>query len=85
MVLGALLAVFFTQVLKVAKHKPIAPKQATEEDWESADDTEDEQIKPPKTPTGYDEALFQTYPIKDLKMMMAVRNDLGMTKGKIGA
>ena len=29
--------------------------------------------------------MFVQYPIDDVKMMLAVRSDLGMTKGKIGA
>ena len=30
-------------------------------------------------------ALFEKFPIDDLKMMLAVRTDLGMTKGKLCA
>ncbi len=32
-----------------------------------------------------DKALFAQYPIDDVKQVFAVRTDLGMTKGKIGA
>ena len=87
MLLGCLLTIFVMTAYKIAssENNQSEAVKTNELDWESDDDTDDEQIKPPATPNGYDQALFQTYPIKDLKMMMAVRNDLGMTKGKIGA
>ena len=64
-----------------------APKPKSDDhEWESVDESsDDDQLIAPERPDGYDGALFQQYPITDLKMMMAVRNDLGMTKGKIGA
>jgi len=35
--------------------------------------------------TGYDEVMTEQYPAIDIKMVLVVRNDLGMGKGKIGA
>ena len=80
---GVFLTMFVRQLIKVAypKAKIQKNKDTKEEDdgeWESDDDTDDDQIGAPDRPEGYDEALFKTYPITDLKMMMAVRNDLGM-------
>ena len=56
------------------------------DDWEDEDSEDadasnanEEQSKEKDT------ALFAQYPIDDVKMMLAVRSDLGMTKGKIGA
>lgn len=53
--------------------------------------TRDEPKKPlpDKNPDGTqrieDETLFGAFPIKDVKLVMVVREDLKMTKGKIGA
>ena len=56
------------------------------EDWED-EDSEDEDASNAnveQTPQK-DKALTDQFPIDDVKMMLAVRTDLGMTKGKIGA
>ena len=52
-----------------------------EEDSEDADASNANEEQSPEK----DKALFAQYPIDDVKMMLAVRSDLGMTKGKIGA
>ena len=47
---------------------------------------DDEQIKVnPQISASYDAAMFKKYPIVDYKMMLAVRTDMGMTKGKLCA
>ena len=85
MILGAFLLVFAQFSVKLACPKKKQKSAKSELKWDSADETDDEQVISPKRVEGYDTALFASYPIDDLKMMMAVRTDLGMTKGKIGA
>ena len=48
---------------------------------------DDDQIKIPSSIQDgkADAVLFAKYPVNDLKMMLAVRTDLGMTKGKLCA
>ena len=93
LILGIMLGVFF-QIVGTslfgggAKTKSKTESQETsEEDWEDESGSEDEdasnanaEMSPEK-----DKALEAQYPIDDIKMMLAVRSDLGMTKGKIGA
>ena len=60
----------------------------SEQDYEDDDGLfdDDEQITVPENMTKeLDAALFAKYPVDDLKMMLAVRTDLGMTKGKLCA
>ena len=55
-------------------------------DWEDeeSDDEDTSNANEEQSPEK-DKALSEQYPIDDVKMMLAVRTDLGMTKGKIGA
>lgn len=57
--------------------------EAEESDWvdeDSEDDLNKEGAKRIK-----DEVLLAQFPIKDVKMVLVVREDLKMQKGKIGA
>ena len=91
MIFGAFLTFILFMVNKQRcprpkKQKNIQKQNEKESDgWESASDTDDEQIVLPNRPEGYEKALSESYPVTDLKMMMAVRNDLKMTKGKMCA
>ena len=88
LVVGVMLGVIFNIVIGFIcdkEGKGGGKTAENESDWE--DDSEDEansnanvEQSPEK-----DKALFQRFPCDDIKMMLAVRTDLGMTKGKIGA
>jgi len=96
LVLGIMLGIFMSIVRgylcdsgkKDQKKTESAATAASEEEWEDDEEcSEDEdasnaneEMSPEK-----DKALEGQYPIDDVKMMLAVRSDLGMTKGKIGA
>ena len=54
------------------------------DDWESESDEDASNANAKQSPE-LDKALAGKYPIDDVKMVLAVRTDLGMTKGKIGA
>ena len=58
-----------------------------EDEWEDEDDSEDEQASNANVEQSAekDKALFEQFPIDDVKQVFCVRTDLGMTKGKIGA
>ena len=43
------------------------------------------QPKEPKKVDSVDEVLAATFPIQEVKLVIVVREDLKMTKGKIGA
>ena len=88
LVVGIMLGVIFNIVMGSICSKGDKGEGKTgdnESDWE--DDSEDEAnsnanvVQSPEK----DKALFQQFPCDDIKMMLAVRTDLGMTKGKIGA
>ena len=84
------LGVFIGIIISLAlpKLKDLFGSEVEEEETEEDDNLfqGDEQIKDlPNASEAYDRALFEKYPIDDLKMMLAVRTDLGMTKGKLCA
>jgi hypothetical protein len=93
--LGVVLGVFLTSFLKAIK----APatdltdkenKNEEEENWsdESEGESEDEQYTTDLKeiePEAYTSVMLEKFPLTDLKMVMCVRNDLQMGKGKIGA
>ena len=54
-----------------------------ESDW--LDDDSDEDMNDDGSKTIKDEVLFVKYPVDEVKMVLVVREDLKMTKGKIGA
>ena len=95
LVLGIMVGIFMTIVRgylcdsgEKDQKKTAGAATASEEEWEDDEEcSEDEdasnaneEMSPEK-----DKALEGQYPIDDVKMMLAVRSDLGMTKGKIGA
>ena len=82
--MGVFIGVLFALALPTIKGF-FSSSPATGDEDDSVFDG-DEQIKIPDNLTNeLDNALFVKYPVKDLKMMLAVRTDLGMTKGKLCA
>ena len=97
LVLGIMVGVFLTILRhymcdfpdKGKKTKTQSSEEGEEDDeWEDEDEESDDEgasnANEEQSPAK-DKALLDKYPIDDVKMMLAVRTDLGMTKGKIGA
>ena len=71
------------------KSKKTSEEESEGSDWSDEDDDDESDdaasnanaVQSPEK----DKALFDQYPIDDVKQVFAVRTDLGMTKGKIGA
>jgi U3 small nucleolar ribonucleoprotein component len=76
-----------------AKKKPRKVKKSDVEEEDEGEEVEsdwvDEDSEDEKKADGSkkisDDVLQSTYPIKDVKMVLVVREDLKMQKGKIGA
>lgn len=60
-------------------------EQVEESDWVDDDSDEDQLNSADGSKKIKDEVLFETYPIDNVKMVLVVREDLKMGKGKIGA
>ena len=71
--LGILLSLFLQSAYQIMCNR----------DYDDDDEDEDDQII--GLPGDRTDADFSTFPITDLKMVMVVRTDLKMGKGKIGA
>lgn len=56
-----------------------------ESDWVDDDSDADQVNSANGSKKIKDEVLFESYPIQDVKMVLVVREDLKMGKGKIGA
>ena len=90
--MGLMLASFRAYMCDHIKRKSNPNGKTAGEELDDGDDWEDESSEEEGVSNANEEqsaekdkALTEQYPIDDVKMMLAVRTDLGMTKGKIGA
>ena len=79
---------FYNAAIETNQNKQ-GDAEVEEEDWEDASEDEceeDDQIKAPEKFTQQKDALLlEQFPVDDVKMVLVVRTDLGMQKGKMAA
>ena len=93
LIVGIMMGIFLSIVRNYMNdsenQNPGAPQAAKavdgDSDWEDESEEDDASNANVEQSPEKDKALSDQFPIDDVKMMLAVRTDLGMTKGKIGA
>lgn len=75
-----------TKKKKVSRHSTSSADLPEDDAWETESESDEgEFMKNRGAAKISDDELFAKYPIRDVKMVLAVRDDLKMGKGKIGA
>ena len=89
LILGIVLGIFITSFINAMKAPAAAIEDQTE--WESVEsegEEEDEQLSTDLSrmeSAAYNQTMLEKYPLEDIKLVLCVRHDLQMGKGKIGA